>query len=54
MSILQEYEAIRKRIGEEKYKQIEEFLEAHPHYFLSDVYYKKDVWDEMEAWVNGK
>ena len=51
MSILQEYEQIRKRIGEEKYKQIEEFLEKHPQYYLSDVYYNKAVWDEMEEWA---
>lgn len=51
MSILQEYELIRRRIGEEKYNQIERFLEAHPHYYLSDVYYRKSVWDEMEKWI---
>lgn len=51
MSILQEYEAIRKRIGEEKYQLIQSFLEFNPHYCLSDVYYKKSVWDEMEDWT---
>ena len=51
MSILQEYEEIRKRIGEEKYNKIEKFLESHPHYYLSDVYYIEDVWAEMENWV---
>lgn len=51
MSILQEYESIRKMIGEEKYKQIEIFLDIHPHYYLDDVYYRKNVWDEMENWV---
>ena len=51
MSVLSEYEAIRKRIGEEKYHQIEMFLENHSHYYLSDVYYRKSVWDEMEEWV---
>lgn len=50
MSILQEYEQIRKQIGEEKYSHIEKFLETHPHYFLSDVYYKKSVWEEFEEW----
>lgn len=50
MSILQEYEAIRKRIGEEKFSHIEAFLEAHPHYYLSDVYYREFVWNEFEAW----
>ena len=50
MSILQEYEQIRKRIGEEKFSHIEAFLEAHPHYFLSDVYYRESVWKEFEVW----
>ena len=51
MSILQDYEQIKNRIGEEKYKHIEEFLEAHPHYYLSDVFYNKVVWDAMENWT---
>lgn len=50
MSILQEYERIRQEIGEEKYQQILRFLNNHPHYLLSDVYYRQDVWDEMEAY----
>ena len=45
MSILQEYAAIRKRIGEVKYQNIEKFLETHPNYLLSDVYYKEDVYN---------
>lgn len=54
MSILQEYEQIRRQIGEEKYSHIEEFLENHPHYLLSDVYYRKSVWDEMENWIKSR
>ena len=54
MSILQEYEQIRKQIGEETYHDIEKFLEENPHYLLSDVYYKKSVWDEMEEWRKQK
>ncbi len=50
MSILQEYEKIRKSIGEEKYNHIEQFLELNPNYLLSDVYYKEKVWDEFEQW----
>lgn len=50
MSILQDYETIRKEIGEEKYAEIERYLKFHPGYYLSDVYYKKSVWDEMEWW----
>lgn len=50
MSILQEYQSIRRQIGEKKYWNIESFLEKHPHYFLSDVYYKTLVWDEFLVW----
>lgn len=50
MSILQEYKQIRKKLGEEKFSHIEMFLSNHPHYFLSDVYYRESVWNEFEAW----
>jgi len=39
MSILQEYESIRRKIGEKEYKNICQFLEENPESFLSDVYY---------------
>lgn len=48
MSILQEYERIRKDIGEEKFARIEAFLAAHPDLLLSDVYYKEEVWNKFE------
>lgn len=48
MSILQEYERIRKEIGEEQFHRIEMFLERHPEYFLSDVYYKENVYQEFK------
>ena len=41
MSILQEYEVIKRKIGKEKFNQIEKFLKYHGHYILADVYYKK-------------
>ena len=50
MSILQNYSVIKKRLGEEKFSHIEEFLKKHPNYFLSDVYYRKSVWNEFEFW----
>lgn len=50
MSILQNYSAIRKRLGEEKFTHIEKFLDVHPHYFLSDVYYSEKVWNEFISW----
>lgn len=51
MSILQEFETIRKQIGEEKYQQIVEFLDCHPQYFLDDIYYRESAWKEFEKWV---
>ena len=39
MSILQEYEMIRRKIGEKEYNNICQFLEENPGSFLSDVYY---------------
>lgn len=51
MSILQEYAEIKKKIGTKKYQQIQKFLEYHPNYLLSDVYYKESVWNEMEKWT---
>ena len=50
MSVLQEYEQIRQKIGKKRFSHIEAFLEVHPNYFLSDVYYKEAVWKEFENW----
>lgn len=50
MSILQEYENIRKDIGEETYKAIETYLSYHPDLYLSDLYYKRSKWEEFEKW----
>lgn len=50
MSILQEYESIRKDIGEETYNAIERYLELHPELLLSDIYYKRTEWEKFEEW----
>lgn len=50
MSILQEYAWIRRKIGEAKYRNVGKFLETHPNYLLSDVYYKEDVWNHFLLW----
>ena len=50
MSILQEYEQIRKDLGEERYKRIETFLQLHPELDLSDVYYKAEIWELFTAY----
>lgn len=54
MSVLQEYENIRKEIGGEKYKAIEKYLSLNPELLLSDIYYKEKEWDKFEQWYNGK
>lgn len=51
MSILQEFGQIRREIGEERYNQINQFLEANQQYDLSDVYYREEVWKESEEWM---
>lgn len=54
MSILQEYEAIKKSFGAVKFAEIEKFLEEHTEYFLSDVYYNEKVYNEFEKWQTKK
>lgn len=50
MSILQEYEDIRKSIGEDKYNAIEEYLNLHKDLYLSDIYYKQEEYEKFEKW----
>jgi hypothetical protein len=50
MSILQEYQEIRKDIGEETYNAIETYLNCHPGLYLSDIYYKRAEWEKFEKW----
>lgn len=50
MSILQEYEEIRRSLGEEVFAAIEKYLEERPELFLSDIYYKKEEFERFEAW----
>lgn len=50
MSILQEYEQIRREIGENKYKAIEKYLKLHQDILLSDIYYTKEGWDKFNNW----
>lgn len=54
MSILQEYEEYRKRIGEKEWKMINTFLDENRQYLLSDLLYSKNVWQIYEDWKNNK
>ena len=42
MSILQEYEQIRKEMGKKKFDSIETYLKTTPILLLSDILYKPE------------
>ena len=55
MSILQEYEQIRREIGEKKYDCIETYLNTHPSdLLLSDIPYKPEHYIDFDKWYNWK
>ena len=54
MSILGEYESIRKRIGEKEFKKIGEYLEQNKDLYLSDIYYRQSEYDKFEKWKKKK
>lgn len=54
MSILQEYERIRREIGEKKYDSIEKYLETHSELLLSDILYKPEYYINFDKWYNWK
>lgn len=55
MSLLQEYEQIRKEMGEEQWGQLETYLtEVRPDLRLDEVLYKKENYDNFAAWANGE
>lgn len=54
MSILQEYEQIRREMGEKKYDSIEKYLETHPDILLSDILYKPEHYINFDKWYNWK
>ena len=55
MSILQEYEQIRREMGEQKYDSIETYLNTHPsNLLLSDILYKPEHYIDFDKWYNWK
>lgn len=55
MSILQEYEQIRREMGEKKYDSIELYLKTHSsNLLLSDILYKPEHYIEFDKWYNWK
>ena len=55
MSILQEYEEIKKYIGEEKWDNIDNYInDIHPELRLDQIIYNSDNWLEYEKWFYKK
>lgn len=54
MSILQEYDEIRRIIGEETYNDIMEYLDCHEDVLLSDIYYNEESYEKFKEWNNEK
>ncbi len=53
MSILQEYEKIRKDIGEEKWRSIDTYINVHhPELRLDQIIYNSNNWIDFEKWFN--
>ena len=50
MSILQEYEKIRKELGNGINRGIELYLSENPNLLLSDIYYKEKEYKKFEKW----
>lgn len=49
MSIMSEYQEIRKNIGEKDFQLLEKFLEEKK-LLLSDVYYSMKIFNEFQEW----
>ncbi len=54
MSIFQEYEQIRREMGEKKYDSIELYLNSHEDLLLSDILYKPVHYNDFDKWYNEK
>jgi len=50
MSILQEYESIRSRLKPGESEAIENYLGLHPELFISDIYYREEVYCDFAKW----
>lgn len=52
MSILQEYESIRKSIGEDTYNAIQVYLDIFQDLYLSDIYYNQTENKKFHKWYD--
>ena len=51
---MQEYEQIRREMGEQKYDSIEKYIDTHPDVLLSDILYKPEHYINFDKWYNWK
>ena len=51
MSILSEYEDIKKQIGEDKWNAIDKYIDTkRPDLRLDEIVYEPENWIEFEKW----
>jgi hypothetical protein len=50
MSILQDYERIRRDLLPGEFKAMERYLEAHQNVYLSDIYYDQETYKDFRSW----
>lgn len=53
MSLLQEYDEVRRFLGNEKYESILQYCDETGT-LLSDVLYNEVAYNEYEIWINKK
>ena len=51
MSILREYEMVRKEMGASKWNALQIYLSYNKYLYLSDVIYKQEEWAKFELWL---
>lgn len=51
-SIMQEYEEFKSRLGKEKAKSLDKYLNTHNNISYSDILYKKAEYDKFENWYS--
>ena len=54
VSILQDYENIRKSMGEKEHQKIEEYLSENKNLYLSDIYYNEQENNKFQLWKKRK
>jgi hypothetical protein len=50
MSILQDYERIRRDLLPGEFKAMERYLEAHQNVYLSNIYYDPETYKDFRSW----